>query len=70
VPPGFIETLRGALMRVEVPQPFRGCSSYSEGGYSYTCVSEGTVLAFLGHELITYEKQKVYQLHFHGGQIR
>jgi hypothetical protein len=70
VPQGFIETLRGALMRVEVDRPFRGCSSYSDGKFSYNCESEGTFRSFTGQESIEYDGRKVYHLHFHGGQIR
>ncbi len=70
VPPGFIETLRAALMRVEADRPFRGCRSYTEGRYSYSCSSEGTPASFSGHESIMLDGNAVYRLDFHGGQIR
>jgi len=70
VPPGFIETLRGALMSVDEDNPFRGCSLYSEGKYTYSCFSEGALSFFIGHESITFDQKEVYQLDFHGGQIR
>jgi Domain of unknown function (DUF5680) len=70
VPQGFIETLRGALMRVEAERPFRGCNTYSEGKYFYSCTSEGSILSFAGQESIKYDGKEVCQLNFHGGQIR
>ena len=70
VPQGFIETLRGALLKVEVDRPFRGCGTYSQGRYLYKCWSEGTLFIFKGQESIRYGRKVVYCLNFHGGQIR
>ena len=70
VPEGFIETLREALLEVSVERPYRGNLQYDRGPYSYTCRSHGTVGNFWGEEGISYKGEKVYHLHFHGGQIR
>jgi hypothetical protein len=70
VPPGFIETLREALLKVEESRPFRGCGMYARGEYTYHCGSDGTLLFFHGQERIEHARQEVYRLYFHGGQIR
>jgi len=70
VPPGFIETLREALLGVEEASPYRGCGRHTRGEYAYRCRSDGTVLSFQGRESIELTGQEVYHLLFHGGQIR
>jgi Domain of unknown function (DUF5680) len=70
VPAGFIETLRGALLRVETNRPFRGCPMYSQGKYIYRCDTQGAAVHFVGREWIEYDGAEVYSLYFHGGQIR
>jgi hypothetical protein len=70
VAPGFIETLREALLRVEEARPYRGCRSHTRGDYAYHCRSDGTILRFEGRESIEYKAEEVYCLLFHGGQIR
>jgi len=69
VPEGFIETLREALLLVDSDRPYRGSEQYSRGCYRYACHSEGTLLAFHGHEAISYDGAEVYRLYFHGGQV-
>ncbi len=70
VPPGFIETLREALRAVEEARPYRGSAEHVRGDYTYHCRSDGTVLSFQGRESIELEGREVYDLLFHGGQIR
>jgi hypothetical protein len=70
VPVGFIETLREALLKVEVRAPYRGCGHLRRGDYDYYCHSEGNLRAFSGHEYIEYRQKEVYRLSFHGGQVR
>ncbi|MBN1696741.1 MAG: hypothetical protein JW881_04445 [Spirochaetales bacterium] len=68
-PPGFIETLREALLKVTVAAPFRGPEEYRRGTYIYRCSHEGTVSFFKGTEDIRYDGEEVYRLYFHGGDI-
>jgi hypothetical protein len=70
VPPGFIETLREALQKVEPDRPYRGCAQYVSRGFTYKCSSDGMIQSFLGEETMAYDQKEVYRLYFHGGQIR
>ena len=70
VPDGFIETLREALQKVRKEEPFRGCRYYKRGRYEYFCTTEGAIGFFHGCETVEYEKEEVYRLYFHGGQLQ
>ena len=61
--------LKEALSLVPEEYPFRGPSSYRNGGYSYTCRVEGDFHWFNGYEEITYNDVNVYECVFHGGDV-
>jgi hypothetical protein len=69
VPDGFIETLREALLKIRKEEPYRGCRHYARDRYEYFCTTEGAIGFFHGCETVEYEKEEVYRLYFHGGQL-
>ncbi len=69
VPDGFIETLREALLKPEILEPYRGCRYHKRSRYEYFCTTEGGIGFFHGCETVEYEKKEVYRLYFHGGQL-
>jgi len=69
VPDGFIEALRGALLKVRKEEPYRGCRYYARNRYEYFCTAEGAIGFFHGCETVEYGKKEVYRLYFHGGQL-
>jgi hypothetical protein len=70
LPEGFIETLREALVKVELKEPYRGCREYKRGEYLYSCDVDGSIDFYHGYEKIDYKGREVYRLYFHGGFIR
>ena len=70
VPEGFSHFLKASLAKVPAEAPYRGPSSYSEGDFEYHCAWRGTLTSFEGEEAISYQKQTIYRLSFHGGEIR
>lgn len=62
--------LKTALKRVTEDLPFRGPNEFKEGDFSYQNNVEGDVLSFSGKEIIYYEDEMVYCLHYHGGMIK
>lgn len=61
--------LKEALLNVPFDRPFRGPDRYENGGYVYTCVSEGDFEWFSGHETIEYNGKLIYECNFHGSMI-
>jgi hypothetical protein len=62
--------LQKALRRASVDQPYRGPQLWRDGRYLYTNHSCGNLEDFRGHEVITHDQQKVYELHYGGGSLR
>ena len=70
IPPGFSHFLKSALLNVPQEMPFRGPEEFTEDDFSYNCSTEGNIEWFRGKEFICYKGQKIYQLYFHGGEIK
>lgn len=69
IPEGFGDFLKLALKNVPVEAPYRGPETFTEGGYTYSCRSEGDPALFQGDETITFNGQVIYKLFFHGGVV-
>ncbi|PKO15230.1 MAG: XRE family transcriptional regulator [Chloroflexi bacterium HGW-Chloroflexi-10] len=70
IPLGFSECLKEALLQVPSEIPFRGPEEYRSGDFSYQCAVEGGLEWFRGKEYIAHKGQRIYQLYFHGGEIK
>jgi hypothetical protein len=70
IPVGFSEFLKKALRHVPEDAPYRGPEEYSEGDFKYGCGSEGDLTRFSGEEWIELNGKVIYELVFHGGEIR
>ena len=70
IPAGFSHCLKSALLNVPQEIPFRGPEEFYEDDFSYNSSTEGTIEWFRGKEFICYKGQKIYQLYFHGGEIK
>jgi len=68
--PSIFEFLTEALLLVLEEYPYRGPLEYVNGDYSYRCSIDGDFHWFLGVEEIFYKNAKVYELVFHGGDVR
>ncbi len=62
--------LKNALKQVSKSNPYRGPETLSSGQWKYSCTAKGSVSNFSGREEIFWRKKKVYELLFHGGEIR
>jgi len=62
--------LNEALLLVPEEYPYRGPLQYTNGDYSYKCIVEGDFHWFSGTEEIFHKGNKVYELRFHGGEVR
>jgi hypothetical protein len=70
VPAGFGEFLKLALMQIPANAPYRGPAEFQQGDFTYRCAWQGSPAFFSGHETIESAGQTIYELDFHGGQIR
>jgi hypothetical protein len=70
IPEGFSEFLKQALQRVTEASPYRGPEEYKDGNFSYGCGCEGDLTRFSGEEWIELNGKVIYELVFHGGEIR
>jgi hypothetical protein len=70
VPDGFSHFLKASLSKSPVEAPYRGPSGYVEDEFEYHCSWRGTLTSFEGEEAISFKKQVIYRLSFHGGEIR
>lgn len=61
--------LKECLMKVPEEMPFRGPGIYTKGEYHYCCRVNGEFIWFQGIEEIFYMDKKIYECHFHGGEI-
>lgn len=62
--------LKKALQKVTKQSPYRGPKTFTSGEWRYSCTVEGSIGAFSGQEAIFWNKKKVYELLFHGGEIK
>ncbi len=62
--------LKEALGHVPFKMPYRGLEIYSKGEYHYHCKVEGEFVWYQGYEEIFYLDEKIYECHFHGGEVR
>ena len=69
-PDGFGEFLKAALRGVPANAPYRGPELFEAGRFRYQCSWEGRLAFFNGRETIALDGQMIYELLFHGGQIR
>jgi len=65
-----INFLTAALLLVPEEYPYRGPLRYADGDYSYKCTVDGDFHWFSGLEEIFYKNTKVYELVFHGGDVK
>jgi hypothetical protein len=49
---------------------FLGGFEYTSEAGTYTDTNEGDITSFVGHEWITRENIKVYELVYHGGLVK
>ncbi len=70
VPPGFGEFLKAALLQVPAKAPYRGPALFHQGDFEYRCQWQGSLECFLGSETISLRGMGIYELWFHGGEIR
>ncbi len=69
-PKEVYQFLKQALGQVNVGQPFRGPSHFSDGGFEYRNKVEGDINKFQGKETISIDNQEVYHSHYFGGVIK
>ncbi|MCL2752996.1 MAG: DUF5680 domain-containing protein [Defluviitaleaceae bacterium] len=62
--------LNEALLLVPEEYPFRGPLHYANDDYIYKCNFQGNFHWFSGVEEIFYKGDKVYELAFHGGDVK
>jgi len=62
--------LNEALLLVPEEYPYRGPLRYDNGDFSYRCSVNGDFHWFSGIEEIFYKDSKVYELVFHGGDVK
>jgi len=65
-----IKILTDALLLVPEEYPYRGPLHYTDGDYSYKCIINGDFHWFSGVEEIFFKDTKVYELVFHGGDVK
>ena len=65
-----IDFLTEMLLLVPKEYPYRGPLQYTDGDYSYKCSIDGDFQWFSGVEEIFYKNTKVYELVFHGGDVK
>lgn len=63
------EFLQKAMLLVEAERPFRGPIDFKEGEWDYKDESNGAVDKFDGIETIFFQKERVYELRYHGGVV-
>jgi hypothetical protein len=70
VPDGFGQFLKNALLQVPNEAPYRGPADYRDAWFRYACRWEGSIRRFSGREWIDLEGEKIYELVFHGGEVK
>ena len=67
---GIYSFLQAALRAVPMEAPYRGPESFKEGAFTYSNRILGKVGRFSGVEMIYYQENPIYQLHYSGGAIK
>jgi len=62
--------LNEVLLLVPEEYPYRGPLQYANGDYLYKCTVDGDFHWFSGLEEIFYKNNRVYELMFHGGDVK
>lgn len=62
--------LREAMASITPEYPFRGPAKMVKGNLIYANQQDGTLDAFNGHEAIYENENKIYYLHYHGGNMQ
>ncbi|MFA5013842.1 MAG: DUF5680 domain-containing protein [Candidatus Paceibacterota bacterium] len=62
--------LKKAMRLVEADRPFRGPTELQEEEWDYRDENNGNIDKFEGVETIYFQKEKVYELKYHGGVIK
>jgi len=62
--------LKKVLQKVTKQSPYRGPKRLVFGQWRYSCTVKGSTGDFSGQEAIFCNKKKVYELLFHGGEIK
>jgi len=62
--------LKKALQKVTKQNPYRGPKRLVFGQWKYSCTIKESVNDFSGREDIYWRRKKVYELLFHGGEIK
>ena len=70
LPKGFSAFLKKSLKNVPVEAPFRGPANFKELDYEYNCNWNGDIYRFRGKETIKYKGHYIYELVFHGGEVK
>ena len=70
IPSAFSQFLKTALLLVPAEAPFRGPAEFISSGFRYLCSSTGDLYFFEGREEIQHNGGVIYELVFHGGEIR
>jgi len=70
IPEGFGQFLKDALIRLPNEAPYRGPAEYRDARFRYACRWEGSIQRFSGREIIDLEGEKIYELVFHGGEVK
>ncbi len=69
IPEGFSPFLKKALLAVPANAPYRGPERFVQGDFEFRCTWQGELACFTGCEEIWWRGAKIYELHFHGGQV-
>lgn len=67
---GMPPFLKAVLRKIPQEAPYRGPESFQQGTYRYENEIHGQLTQFYGTEIIYYEGQAIYQLHYSGGSVR
>ena len=62
--------LQQAMRQVEEDRPFRGPNNFKSGDFEYTDESSGDVNDFSGTEKISFKRQEIYRLIYHGEIVK
>jgi len=69
IPYGFSHFLKNALLLGSLEMPQRGPAEYTQGIFQYRCVVSGELDWFNGEEMILQNRDLIYRLYFHGGEV-
>lgn len=70
IPEGFSPFLKETLLNVPAEAPYRGPATHHKGEFAYACTWDGTPECFYGREAISLRGDVIYELLFHGGEVK